>query len=196
MRSLLNSLGAFFMDTLEIIVMALALFAMMYFFLAQPHRVQGDSMLPNFHSGEYVLTNKLAYRFHEPKRGEVVIFHYPPNPKFDYIKRLIALPGEKIKIQAGKIIIFNNEHPEGFVLNEPYLKEGMVTSGKTGKAVPEGMEITVPEENYIVFGDNRGASSDSREWGSVPEKNFIGPAWFRYWPPSALSLIPAPVYGY
>lgn len=194
MRNLLDALGAFFMDTLEIIVLALAMFALIYLFLAQPHRVQGDSMLPNFHSGEYVLTDKVGYHFREPERGEVVIFKYPGNEKIDYIKRLIGLPGERLKIENGNVIICNNLHPDCFVLEENYLKPGMKTAAK--KAIAEGVEVIIPEGNYIALGDNRGASSDSREWGFVPEKNIIGRAWFRYWPLPALSLLPTPSFGY
>ena len=134
MRDFIRSLGTFLLDTVEIITTAFAIFVVLFLFVVQIHEVNGNSMLPNFHDHEYVLTDKLTYKFREPQRGEVVIFKAPPRPRDEYIKRLIGLPGEKIKIQNNQVIIYNEVHPEGFVLNEDYLGDGILTQGKS--AIP------------------------------------------------------------
>ena len=187
MKDFIRSLGTFLLDTIEIITTAFAIFVVMFLFVVQIHEVNGDSMLPNFHDKEYVLTDKISYKFKEPQRGEVVIFKAPPKPRDEYIKRLIALPGEKIKIQNNKIIIYNDGHPKGFVLQEDYLKNGILTKGKS--AIPADTLISIPEGEYLVFGDNREASSDSRHWGTVGKGLIVGRAVFRIWPPTALSVI-------
>lgn len=187
MRELLKALGSFLLDTLEIITTAFALFVVMFLFVVQIHEVRGDSMLPNFHDNEYVLTDKVTYHFREPQRGEIVIFKAPPKPRDEYIKRLIALPGEKIRVQNNQITIYNEEHPEGFVLQEDYLAPGTVSAGKT--AIPPNTKVAVPDNEFVVMGDNRGASSDSRSWGPVKKGLIVGRAIIRIWPPNALSLI-------
>ncbi len=175
------------LDTIEIITTAFALFVVVFLFVAQIHEVNGDSMLPNFHDKEYVLTDKISYKFKEPQRGEVVIFKAPPKPRDEYIKRLIGLPGEKIKIQNNKITIYNEERPEGFVLQEDYLKDGILTKGKS--AIPPDVVFSIPKGEYLVLGDNREASSDSRHWGTVKKELLVGRAVFRIWPPTALSVV-------
>lgn len=140
-------------------------------------------MLPNFENGEYLLTNKLTYRFNQPKRGDIIIFKAPNNEKYDYIKRIVALPGEKISLKNGKIYI------NDILLDESnYLPENIYTKGS--HFLPEEGELVTPEEQYFVIGDNRPHSSDSREWGYIPTKNIIGKAWLRYWPPSGFGFIP------
>lgn len=175
------------MDFLETIVLAFIIFILVDTFVMQPHVIRGDSMLPNFHTGERIFTEKISYRFHDPQRGDVVVFRYPLAPINDYIKRIIGLPGEELEIKDGKITVFNSQHPQGFLLNEPYLAAGTVTQGKA--AIPDGVKFKVPEGQYLVMGDNRSESSDSREWGPVPKANLVGRVFLRYWPPSALSII-------
>ncbi len=187
MKDFIRSIGTFLLDTIEIITTAFAIFVVIFLFVAQIHEVNGDSMLPNFHNHEYVLTDKLTYKFREPQRGEIIIFKAPPKPRDEYIKRLIALPGEKIKIQNNQVIIYNEEHPEGFVLNEDYLGDGIITKGKS--AIPPDTVISVPEGSYFVFGDNRENSSDSRHWGAVEKGLIVGRAVVRIWPPTALSMV-------
>jgi len=187
MREFLRSLGTFLLDTIEIITTAFAIFVVLFLFVVQIHEVNGNSMLPNFHNGEYVLTDKLTYKFREPQRGEVAIFKAPPRPRDEYIKRLIGLPGERIKIQNNQVTIYNEEHPEGFILNEDYLGEGIITTGKT--TIPPNTIYTIPEGHYLVFGDNREDSSDSRHWGPVKKDLIVGRAVIRIWPPTALSIV-------
>lgn len=148
-------------------------------------------MKPNFQDGQYILTDKISYRFAQPKRGEVIIFKAPTDMDVDFIKRIIGLPGERVKISDGKVTIYNDQNKNGFVLNEPYQTLGP-TSG--GKEAPQNTEVTIPKDQYFVLGDNRLESFDSRSWGTLPKKNIIGKAWLRYWPLSQIGFITHPTY--
>ncbi|MBI4036800.1 signal peptidase I [Candidatus Daviesbacteria bacterium] len=161
-------------DLIEFIAIVGALFVVIRFFIAEPHKVSGTSMTPNFHDGDYIITNKLTTRFGKPTRGEVIILQNPRNTSQDFIKRIVGLPGEKIRVENGKVYI--NDVP----LDEPYLPPNTYT--QSGAFLAEGEEITVPDNQYFVMGDNRGGSSDSREWGPVTYQLIIGQAWVRYWP--------------
>lgn len=176
-----RKVGALFLDFIETVVMALAVFVIIYLFLFQPHQVRGSSMYPNFHDGEYILTDKISYRLHEPQKGDVIIFKAPRNEEYDYIKRIIGLPGEEIELLDGKVFI--NDQP----FDESYLPKEFLTSG--GSFLRANSPVSIPKGQYLVLGDNRSHSSDSREWGFVPKQNIIGKAWFRYWPPDRLGLI-------
>ena len=181
-----SSFWSTIVDIIETVVVAAAIFVVVYLFLLQPHQVKGASMEPNFRDGEYILTDKVTYRFGEPKRGDVVIFKAPTNPDVDFIKRIIALPGEKLEIKNSRIIIYNDKNPAGFTLSEPYeIMEPIVG----GSYLREGKIIKVPTSSYFVFGDNRTHSFDSREWGPVSKDKIIGKAWIRYWPVAKISLI-------
>ncbi|MDP2873743.1 MAG: signal peptidase I [bacterium] len=188
----LRSAYNFVLDITETIVIALAIFVVIYLFAVQPHEVKGDSMLPNFVSGEYLLTNKITYRFHEPQRGDVIVFKFPLAQQFDYIKRIIALPNDEIMLQDNQVTIYNSQHPNGLALKELYLKPGTIVSGRS--FLPEGKRLKIPEGEYFVMGDNRERSSDSREWGFVPRELIIGRSWVRYWPTQALAFIPSQTY--
>lgn len=172
---------SFLIDLLESFVIALGIFLIIYNFVAQPHRVRGDSMLPNYYNDEYILTEKLSYRFGEPQRGDVVVLKYPVNPTVDFIKRIIGLPNETLLIENGNVYI------NGTLLDEPYLPNSAITSGNT--EIKEGVSFQIPENEYVVMGDNRGRSSDSRAWGTVPFENIRGKGFFIYWPPSQIGLI-------
>ncbi len=185
MLNFLRRLGNFILDFIESITMALAVFVIFYLFLFQPHQVRGNSMYPNFHDGEYILTDKISYRLGEPKRGEVIIFRAPKNEEYDYIKRIIGLPGDTLRIENGKVILNNS------LFAEPYLPSDYTTN--SGNFLKNKQIITVPAGHYFVMGDNRSHSSDSREWGFVPQKNIIGKAFFRYWPPSRAGVIKIPL---
>lgn len=177
-----RKIGAFFLDFIEIVVIALAMFVIMYLFLFQPHQVKGNSMYPNFYDGEYLLTDKISYRLNQPRRGEVIIFKAPKNEDYDYIKRIIGLPGETVKISNGKVWVNGN------LLKEYYLPADSQTFG--GNFWQEGQALPIPANQYFVMGDNRNHSSDSRDWGPVPKENIIGKAWFRYWPLKQIGLLP------
>lgn len=181
-----NKIGAFFWDILETIVFALAIFVIVYLFLAQPHQVQGNSMVPNFLSGEYILTNKITYRFEDPERGHVVVFKSPLEK--DFIKRIIAVPGEKIKILGGKVYINDK------LLNESYLPATTFT--QEGLKLHDGETLTLPEGQYAVFGDNRNQSYDTRDWGFIEKKDIIGKAWVIYWPLNKMGFVPHADYDF
>lgn len=183
MLKILKYIGSFLFDFIETIVTALVIFVIIYIFLFQPHQVKGNSMEVNFHDKEYLLTNKITYRFNSPQRGDVVIFKSPVNKNYDYIKRVIGLPGEVISLKQGKIYI-NNE-----VLDESnYLSDSNYTPA--GAFLKDNSELTIPANQYFVMGDNRPHSSDSRDWGYINKNNIVGKAWLRYWPPSVAGLIP------
>lgn len=181
MGNFIRRIAAFFLDLIETIVIALSVFVIIYLFLFQPHQVRGSSMYPNFYDGEYLLTDKVSYRMHNPKRGDVIVFRAPRNEEYDYIKRIVGMPGERIRIEGNKIYINNN------LLEEPYIPVDYYTYA--GTFLKEGQNMIIPEQNYFVFGDNRVHSSDSREWGFVPQENIVGKTWFRYWPPKRMGLI-------
>lgn len=173
------------LDLLEVIVVSLTIFIVSYIFVFQTHQVVGDSMLPNFFYKEYVLTDKFTYKFlRPPTRGEVVIVNYPKAPEYEYIKRVIGLPGETLKINGG--LVYLKQNGAFIPLNESYIASGVKTFGRT--FLTEGQEYTVPKDNYIVLGDNREVSSDSREWGLAPKKYLVGRALIRLWPPSKFGL--------
>ena len=138
-------------------------------------------MFPTFHDGEYLIVDELTYSvIKEPQRGEVIIFRYPNDTKRFFIKRIIGLPNEEIRIKNGGIVIVNKENPNGFTLDELYINERFNTteSFKTG------------EGEYFVMGDNRNKSSDSRTWGVLPSKLIIGRAYLRLLPFDKISYLP------
>lgn len=139
-------------------------------------------MHPNFVNKEYVLTNLIALHFGELKRGDVIVFHAPNDPEKDFIKRIIGIPGDTVSIKNGDVFI-NNEK----VNERPYLDPSIRTFG--GSFLQEGTSVTVPPDSYFVIGDNREASSDSREWGFVKKDKIIGKSFFVYWPIQNARLI-------
>lgn len=199
-------LGAFFLDVLEVIVFAVGIFFFIYLLVMRPHKISGQSMMPNFQDSEYLLTEKVTYYTRNPERGDVVVFVPPsaagkmesvtcgdapesPAPPLDeYIKRVIAVPGERITIKESKIYINDK------LLKEPYLKDGVVTS--TGPFLCEGREYTIPEGRYFVMGDNRPNSSDSRYWGPITKKEMTGRAWVSYWPIASSGVVKDPNYNF
>lgn len=131
-------------------------------------------MEPNLHEGQFVIVNRLAYRWDLPERGDIVVFRFPLNPDRRFIKRVIGLPGDTIAIQSGLVFV-NDEQ-----LNEPYLA---VTPRYSGS-------WTISENELFVLGDNRNNSSDSQNWGALPLENIIGKAFLIYWPPPEAGVIP------
>jgi signal peptidase I len=184
----------FVIDLIETIAISASIFVIVYFFAFQPHEVSGVSMNGNdgFHSGQYILTDKFTYRLRDPKRGEVIVFKYPLNTSYDYIKRIIALPGERIQLKNNQVILYNAQNANGLVLDESkYLVPNTPTAGRD--FINEGDIVTVPKDNYFVMGDNRKESSDSRVWGFVPKEDIIGKSFFRYWPFTEIGLIKNPL---
>lgn len=154
-----------FYDILKnVVIIFLIAFAIRYFVM-QPFIVDGSSMEPNYHNKEYLIVNKIAYRFSEPKKGDVVVFKYPKDPAVDYIKRIIATPGDVIDIKDNLVRV------NGQVIDEPYLSFETETLVKN-----ESGELArkLKDNEYFVLGDNRTHSSDSREWGILPKENIVG----------------------
>lgn len=178
---MMSRLGVFFLDILQTVLLAIAIFMICYLFLTQPHKVDGRSMEPNFYDGEYLLSDKLSYKLHEPKRGDVIVFNAPVDRARDYIKRIIGLPGETLSLNAG--IVYINNSP----LQEIYLSKG---PSIPGNVLGEGVQYHIGQDEYIVMGDNRNHSSDSRSWGPIKKKDIVGKAWFVYWPPRLVGIIP------
>jgi signal peptidase I len=184
---LIGSLIAAIFDFLQGIVVFLAILVMVYLFIMSPQEINGQSMDPTFHNGEYILTNKVEYKFTDPKRGDIVIFKSPKNKQVDYIKRVIGLPGEKIKL-VNSIFYINTKKLD----ESSYLSSDVKTFG--GSYLSEDTEIIVPEGKYFVCGDNRMHSSDSREFGPIAKEDFIGKALFRYFPFTRTGVISNPAY--
>jgi len=166
-----NLLGVL-IDILETLLLSVVLFFLINAVSARI-RIDGSSMEPNLHHGEFVIVSKINYRFGEPERGDVVVFDFPRNITQEYIKRVIGLPGEHILVEDGNVYV--NE----IILSEPYLIMEPQYEG----------EWVVPEDTLFVLGDNRNNSSDSHTWGMVPINNVIGEALVVYWPPSSWGLI-------
>ena len=183
-----QKLSSFFLDILEVVVFAIAIFLFLYLLVLQPHKIKGQSMEPNFQDGEFLLTDKVTYRFSQPKRGDVVVFEAPGPNNEEFIKRIIGLPSETISISDGKIII------DGRPLLENYLPDSLVT--ESGIFLKNTQFVTVPENHYFVMGDNRAASSDSRTWGFIAKENIRGRAWVIYWPPPKFGLIENVTYSF
>jgi len=183
--SLVRKIYSFLIDTIQSILIAASIFLVIYLFLFRPFQVTGESMYPNFKDKEYVLTNLIALRFGHPVRGDVVVFKAPPAPDKDFIKRVIGTAGDRIMVKDGEVYVNGEKLDE-----HSYLNDDVKTT--QGSFLSEGQEVTVPDGNYFVMGDNRQYSSDSREWGFVPQANIIGESFFAYWPLNQMGLIGNP----
>jgi signal peptidase I len=156
-----------------------AVLTLVIFFLVrlafQNFRIEMQSMEPNLHEGQSIIANKLVYHLHPPERGDVIVFHAPANPGKDYIKRVVALPGEEVRIREGQVYV-----------NGARLEETYATRPSNSSWGPE----VVGELEYFVLGDNRNYSSDSRNWGMLDRDAIVGKAWLSYWPPQEWGLVP------
>ena len=178
-----QSTGSYIWEVIKFFILAVVIVAPIRFFVAQPFIVQGASMDPTFATGQYLIIDELSYRFNEPERGDVVVLRYPKNPSRFFIKRLVGLPGETLDIKNGVISITTAENAEPFILEEPY-----VTFLKTDGGDDEIVKLK--EGEYFVMGDNRPNSSDSRDWGILPENLIIGKAFLRLFPIDTISFSP------
>lgn len=180
--SFFDNLKTHIIDFIQTLVVFGAIFALIYLFIAQPHKVSGLSMFPTFNDGDYIMTDKLSYRFGSPKKGDIIVLKNPRNEEQDFIKRIIAVPGDTLKVEESSVYV------NGQRLAESYLPSGTYT--RSGGFLNEGVEIKAGPNQYFVFGDNRERSSDSREWGSLTKEEIIGKVFFRYWPPKSFGLTP------
>jgi len=175
-KKILNS----FLEIALLVVIALAIVIPIRTYVFQPFIVNGSSMEPSFYSGDYLIVDEFTYHFTDkPKRGDVIVFDYPLNPEFKYIKRVIGLPGEIVSIKSGEITIIPEEG-EGFVLDESkYLSEDNLNAWEY---LNNFESERLGENEYFVLGDNRNGSSDSRKWGTLPLKNIDGKVFLRFSP--------------
>lgn len=162
----------FALDILETLVLAVILYFLINAVSARV-RVDGFSMRPTLQDGEYILVSKLAYKFGEPARGDIVVFVFPVNPEEDLIKRIIGLPGDTVTVQDGVLSI------NGVVMEEPYINAPPTYNGSW----------QVAEGELFVLGDNRNDSRDSHQWGLLPVENLLGRAVLIYWPPEEWQVI-------
>lgn len=169
------------MELFETVVIFGAIFAAIYLFVAQFHKVSGNSMVPTMHNGDYLITEKVSYRFRNPQRGEIVVLKNPRDESQDFIKRIIAVPGDTLEIKNKSVYL------NGTQLRENYLPPAVPTP--SGTFLTEGAVVKAASNQYFVFGDNREHSSDSREWGAVTKEEIIGRAFFRYFPIQAMGLL-------
>jgi len=171
---------SFTWEILKIVVISLAIIVPIRYFLIQPFFVKGASMEPTYLDGDYLIVDEISYRFEAPQRGEVIVFRYPLDPTQFFIKRIVGLPGETVKVENGKVII-EQKSGNSFILDESQYLHGVTTTGN--------VETTLEDNQYFVLGDNRNASSDSRRWGEVDKKFIIGRTWLRAWPLNRLGVL-------
>ncbi|MCL4458596.1 MAG: signal peptidase I [Chloroflexi bacterium] len=199
-KLLKTAFAALLIEFLETALLTLLIFALVRGTI-QNFRIEGSSMEPTLHDGQYLMINKAMYwqingnilarllpgdqsldgktlfLFHPPERGDIIVFKYPRDVRRDFIKRVIAIPGDTVEIRQGKVFINGQPLQEDYVASKPNYSWG-----------PQ----QIPPGYYFVLGDNRNYSSDSHIWGLVPAEDIIGKAWLRYWPPNQWGLLPSP----
>ncbi len=172
--------SSFLYEFVETLLFTLLIYALIRTFLVENYRVVGHSMEPTLEDNQYLVVSKLDYRLHKPQRGDIVVFRDPHDGQRKLIKRIIGLPGEILEIRNGQVFV-NSQR-----LAEPYITE------PDHYSLPP---IPIPGDSYYVLGDNRRNSSDSRNWGALPNTEIVGKAWLSYWPPRLWGLIHHEAYG-
>lgn len=173
-----------FIEIARFALIALIIVLPIRWYIAQPFIVSGASMEDTFHNNEYLIVDQLTYRFEEPERGDVIIFKYPRDHSKYFIKRVIGTPGDTVTIDGDRVIITNEEYPDGLILPEPYAVLG---------ERKDSQSTTLGSDEYFVMGDNRDHSSDSRVWGILKREEIIGRALLRLLPPSRADILPGTV---
>lgn len=184
-RFMVKAVIDFVMGILETAVFIASIFLVIYLFIVQPNQVKGASMEDTFHSGEYIFTSKISYKFGPIKRGDVIIFKSPKNNEIELIKRVIALPGDSVMIQNETVYVNNRPIVENYIKNPTQLI--------SGGAIVEGETTKILEGFLFVMGDNRGGSSDSREFGPIPQTLMVGQVIYRYFPFDTMGVIKNPL---
>lgn len=172
--TVLGKIALFFLELIKIVVLAGVTIVLVRYFLFKPFYVKGESMSPTFYENEYLIIDELSYRFRDPKRGEVVVFKSPTSPDDFYLKRVIGLPGERVRVENGKVTVCK---VECVVLEEEYIDTD--TSGD--------IAFTLGADQYAVLGDNRNASYDSRRFGPIEKDAIEGRTLLRGWPLTRIS---------
>ncbi len=167
-------------EILQFILIAVFIVLPIRLFIAQPFVVSGQSMYPTFHDGDYLIVDQITYYLEDPERGSVAIFKYPYDTSKYFIKRIIGLPGETVVITNGVVTILNEEHPDGFTLDNSFVTEPQV----------DNLSTTLEEDEYFVMGDNRANSSDSRVWGALKKEYIVGRPFVRLLPVPDADMFP------
>lgn len=165
-------------------VVALGLALFIRFFIAAPYVVSGASMEPNFHDWQYLIVDRISYDVGAPARGDIIVFDLPQNESRALIKRIIGLPGETVVLSGEKVTVINEQHPQGFTLEEPYLDSANLIA-------VNDLTMKLGADEFFVLGDNRRVSADSRVWGSLPRKDIVGRVLLRLYPFDQLSILPS-----
>ena len=174
---------SFFRELITFIIIAVVIVLPFRMFVAEPYIVSGTSMFPTFDTGHYLIVDKLSYRLHDPARYDVVVMIFPKDTTKDFIKRIIGLPGDTVKVQNGVVTIINSANPNGFVLDQSFVKYPK-TDGS------DNQTVTLKSGQYFVMGDNRAGSYDSRYWGPLPKSDIIGHPIIRLLPVSKIGFVP------
>lgn len=175
--------AAFFKDIVRFTLLALIIVLPIRLFIAQPFVVSGASMDDTFKNGEYLIVDEISYRFRNPDRGEVIIFKYPFEQRRFLIKRVIGVPGDTVTIRGGSVSIINQEFPQGYTLEEPYVSS-------ENKMPYTELKTVLEDGEYFVMGDNRSESSDSRLWGALDQRLIVGRPLVRLFPLNRISVLP------
>lgn len=185
-RQVLKKIGLEIWDIIKFLAPIVIIVFFVRTYIAQPFIVDGESSAPNFHTGHYLIIDQLSYRFKEPARGDVIVMRYPLQTSRFFLKRIIGLPGDRVVIRDGHVIIYNTESPKGFIVPEPYQKQITYAIGSYD-------DVTLSADEYFVMGDNRGGSDDSRTWGILPRKDIVGHVFLRLFPFNLIGATPASI---
>ncbi len=175
----------FVLEIVQIVVIAAAIIIPVRYFLVQPFYVRGASMEPTFEDREYLLIDEISYRFTEVERGDVVVFRYPRDKTEFFIKRVIGVPGDTVRVADGKVTVTNDAHMSGVVLEEEYVSQPVTTGSE---------HVTLNPDEYFVLGDNRSASLDSRSFGPIKSEHIVGKVWLRGLPLDRFWIFEPPIY--
>ena len=187
----MKGLFQFGFEVAKVVLIALVIVLPLRVFVFQPFLVRGDSMEPNYHSGDYLIVDQLSYRLRSPERGEVIVLKFPFDTSQHFIKRIVGLPGETVEVEDGKVVVYRGEEGqrEAVVLDESmYLPLDLVTPGS--------VRIELREQEYFVLGDNRPFSSDSRKWGVLEKDLIVGKVFLNVFSLEAFAkeIIPKEAY--
>lgn len=178
-----------FFEWVKIILFALVISLPIRYFIIEPFVVNGASMDPTFATGQFLIVDRISYRFENPSRGQVIVFRYPNNPSIYYIKRIIGLPGETISLKDGKVTVTAADSDatstKTVVLDEKYIQSIHVSH--------DNLTVKLGPTQYFVMGDNRAESSDSRVWGPLEKDLIVGRPFLRLFPVSSVSIFPGQV---
>lgn len=171
----------FVWEIFKVVVISVAIIVPVRYFLIKPFYVKGASMEPSFYNHEYLIINEISYRFNEPERGDTIVFKYPFDPTQYFIKRIIGLPGERVRITEGAVYVAAPGQDGEMVLEEEYLLPAMKTLGE--------VKVTLAQDEYYLLGDNRIASLDSRAFGPIKRYYIVGKTLLRGWPLDRMGLV-------